>query len=105
MAASILQGALPKNEAGKKAAKELIAKNEAEYEDRAVALGNGLLYPKTKGHEGEGSGRLFELRRLLYESRWSSALFDTRRWVRDLETAYEKSWTCWVNGEGGDINL
>jgi predicted O-linked N-acetylglucosamine transferase (SPINDLY family) len=46
-----------------------------------------------------------ELRKLLFESRWTSALFDTKRWVRDLETAYEKAWSNWVAGEGGDIEL
>ncbi|KAI9693220.1 MAG: hypothetical protein M1822_005216 [Bathelium mastoideum] len=53
----------------------------------------------------KGTGRLFELRRLLYEARWSSALFDTKRWVRDLEDAYEIAWQRWVDGTGGDIFL
>ncbi|KAI9695075.1 MAG: hypothetical protein M1820_008937 [Bogoriella megaspora] len=51
------------------------------------------------------TGRLFELRKLLYESRWTSALFDTKRWVRDLEDAYEIAWERWVEGVGGDIFL
>ena len=53
----------------------------------------------------KGTGRLFELRKLLYEARWSSALFDTKRWVRDLEDAYEIAWDRWVGGVGGDIFL
>jgi predicted O-linked N-acetylglucosamine transferase (SPINDLY family) len=48
---------------------------------------------------------LAELRRLLYEARWTSALFDTRRWVRDLEEVYWVSWGRWERGEGGDIWL
>jgi hypothetical protein len=52
-----------------------------------------------------GVGRLAELRRLLFESKWSCALFDTRRWVRDLEEAYEIAWGRWERGEGGDIYL
>jgi hypothetical protein len=32
-------------------------------------------------------------------------LFDTQRWVRDLEDAYEEAWRRWVSGEGGDIVL
>jgi hypothetical protein len=52
-----------------------------------------------------GGGRLAELRRLLFESKWSCALFDTRRWVRDLEEAYEIAWGRWERGEGGDIYL
>lgn len=100
MAASILKGALPANEAGRLAAKELVAANEEEYEEQAVRLGKGCVY---EGHRAKG--RLAELRRLLYEARWTSALFDTKRWVRDLEDAYWISWGMWERGEGGDIWL
>lgn len=105
MAASILQGALPKTVEGEQAAVDLIAGSEAEYEDLAVRLGKSLEYGKELLGQGKGTGRLMELRRILYEHRWTSALFDTRRWVRDLEEAYEKAWQRWVDGEGGDIWL
>jgi hypothetical protein len=42
---------------------------------------------------------------MLFHARWSSALFDTQRWTRDLEDAYEEAWRRWVEGEGGDIWL
>jgi hypothetical protein len=100
MAASILKGALPRNEEGKRAAKDLIASNEEDYEEMAVKLASDYHY---EGHKAKG--RLSELRKLLYESRWTSALFDTRRWVRDLEDSYEIAWKRWVRGEGGDIWL
>jgi predicted O-linked N-acetylglucosamine transferase (SPINDLY family) len=100
MAASILKGALPKNEEGKQAAKELIASNEEEYEHMAVRLGRGCVY-----HGHRATGRLSELRKILYEARWTSALFDTTRWVRDLEDAYEIAWKRWEDGVGGDIWL
>jgi predicted O-linked N-acetylglucosamine transferase (SPINDLY family) len=100
MAASILKGALPKGAAGDQAAKELIASSEEEYEAFAVKLAKGLKY---NGHRPVG--RLAELRRLLYEARWTSTLFDTKRWVRDLEEAYGIAWGRWVRGEGGDIDL
>lgn len=100
MAASILKSALPKSPAGAQAAKELIARSEEEYEALAVALAKGLHYA---GHRPVG--RLAELRKMLYEARWCSPLFDTRRWVRDLEDAYEIAWKKWVKGEGGDIDL
>ncbi|KAF2089441.1 glycosyltransferase family 41 protein [Saccharata proteae CBS 121410] len=100
MAASILKGALPNNEAGKQAATELIAKDEEDYEEKAIRLGKTIKY---EGHRARG--RLSDLRKLLYEARWSSALFDTARWVRDLEEAYDKAWNAWVKGEGGDIWL
>ncbi|KAI9771860.1 MAG: hypothetical protein M1840_001630 [Geoglossum simile] len=105
IAASILRGALPKTAEGCKAADELIVGNEDEYEKRAVQLGNGLCYPTGPEQQGKGKGRLVELRRTLYESRWTSALFDTRRWVNDLEVAYGEAWRKWVAGEGGDIWL
>jgi predicted O-linked N-acetylglucosamine transferase (SPINDLY family) len=100
MAASILKGALPKNDAGKQAAKDLIAGGEEEYEEMAVRLGSDCVY---RGHKGYG--RLNQLRQILYESRWSSALFDTKRWVKDLEDAYDIAWKRWVDGAGGDIWL
>jgi predicted O-linked N-acetylglucosamine transferase (SPINDLY family) len=105
MAASILQGALPKTAEGKAAATELIANSDEEYEERAVALGDDLVYSTKPEEVGIGQGRLVELRKLLYESRWTSALFDTRRWVRDIEAAYAEAWRKWVAGEGGDIWL
>ncbi|KAK3947983.1 glycosyl transferase family 41-domain-containing protein [Pseudoneurospora amorphoporcata] len=133
MAASILKGALPKNEAGRQAADDLIAGGEYEYENRAIKLANGLTYELVvdgfpmSGNNGAGGasagggdgghddyrasyygkpvGRLAELRKLLWESKWTCALFDTRRWVRDLENAYDMAWQRWVDGVGGDIYL
>ncbi|KAK1756904.1 family 41 putative glycosyltransferase [Echria macrotheca] len=104
MAASILKGALPKGPQGERAAAELIAADDAEYENFAIQLASSLRYDTTRGF-GEGSGRLAEMRRLLWESKWTCALFDTRRWVRDLEDAYEEAWRRFVAGEGGDIYL
>ena len=105
MAASILRGALPRNSQGERAAQELIASSEEEYEERAVELGANLIYSTKADQLGLGQGRLVELRRLLYESRTTSALFDTKRWVQDLEEAYAKAWGHWVNGAAGDIWL
>lgn len=104
MAASILKGALPKGVEGEQAAAELIAADEAEYEETAIRLASTLSYNTSWGF-GQGAGRLADLRRLLWKSKWSCALFDTRRWVRDLEDAYEEAWRRWVAGEGGDIYL
>lgn len=103
MAASILLGALPKDEEGKRAAGELVATGEEDYEEKAVALAMGLTY--AQGAKGKGLGRLMELRRMLFRARWSSALFDTGRWTRDLEDAYDEAWKRWVQGTGGDIWL
>ncbi|KAK4228239.1 glycosyl transferase family 41-domain-containing protein [Podospora fimiseda] len=110
MAASILKGALPKGRRGEEAAKELIAADEDEYETFALRLVNDMQYRLAWASDGEGSygqgvGRLADLRKLLWESKWTCALFDTRRWVRDLEDAYDAAWRKWELGEGGDIYL
>jgi predicted O-linked N-acetylglucosamine transferase (SPINDLY family) len=105
MAASILRGALPKTNEGERAARELTASDEVEYEEAAIRLAKGLRYQMTEAGYGEGHGRLAELRYLLHKSKWSCALFDTHRWVADLELAYEEAWRRWVEGRGGDIYL
>lgn len=105
MAASILRGALPKSAEGQQAALELIADGETEYEDQATELAGGLTYVMTDEGYGRGTGRLAEIRKLLWDSKWKCGLFDTRRWVNDLERAYEEAWRRWVAGKGGDIYL
>lgn len=103
MAASILTSALPQNEAGRQAASELICSTDEEYEETAIKLGSSLKYPP--GGNGRGTGRLVDLRQMLFTNRWRSRLFDTRRWVSDLEDAYDAVWKQWVRGEEGDIWL
>ncbi|KAG9244167.1 glycosyltransferase family 41 protein [Calycina marina] len=105
MAASILQGALPKNAEGFQAAEELIANDDDQYEDFAIKLASLFSYKVNAKGVGVGTGRLGEMRKLLYDSRWTCALFDTKRWVSDLEDAYDEAWRRWVAGEGGDIYL
>lgn len=105
MAASILKGALPRTEEGVAAAADLIARSDTEYEHMAANLAGGLTYDMTDDGWGKGRGRLAEIRKVLWDNRWRCALFDTRRWVRDVETAYEETWRRWATGEGGDIYL
>lgn len=109
MAGSIVSSALPLGPEGDRARGELLVKSAREYEERAVELGRGLKYLKDTefGDAGvrKGEGRLMQLRRMFWEGRWESRLFDTRRWVRDVETAYEIAWSRWERGQGGDIWL
>lgn len=100
IAASILRAAVPQTSAGRAMANSLIVSSEQEYEDRAVELVSRLVYDN-----GRGVGELGDIRKVLFEHRWQSALFDTKRWVRDLEDAYIEAWRRWVHGEGGDIYL
>ncbi|KAI9718171.1 MAG: hypothetical protein M1828_006803 [Chrysothrix sp. TS-e1954] len=105
IAAGILAGAVDrKTPEGAKAWSELVAGDMEEYEQRAVRLGRGLKYKL--GKDGmNADGRLVELRELLWRGRWTCPLFDTQRWVSDLELAYEEAWRRWVDGRGGDIYL
>lgn len=112
IAASILKGALPKDAEGKQAVAELIAADENEYEKSAIRLASSTTYRLKRYNNngtdelyGEGSGRLSDLRKLLWINRWTCGLFDTRRWVSDLEDAYDVAWRRWVTGERGDIYL
>lgn len=103
MASSILSSAVPDSEAGQKAREELIATSDEDYENKAIRLCLGFQY--ARGGSGRAVGRLSELRKMLFEHRWESRLFNTRRWVGDLEEAYERVWKKWVNGEEEDIWL
>lgn len=103
MASSILTSALPASEAGRQARSELVASSDEDYESKAIRLCSDLRY--LPGGQGRGEGRLVEMRRMIFLNRWQSKLFDTRRWVNDLENAYEKVWDAWVRGEEGDIWL
>ncbi|KAJ5573414.1 uncharacterized protein N7459_007841 [Penicillium hispanicum] len=103
MASSILSSALPASESGQRARNELIALSDDDYENKAIRLCMDLQY--IPGGEGRASGRLAEMRQMLFLQRYQNKLFDTARWVRDLEEAYEAVWAQWVNGEEGDIWL
>ena len=130
MAGSIVGSALPEGPEGDIARAELIKEKEIDYEMEAIKLAGSLKYtmdgfPRsptmTPGGEkekdgitktkvsmdmsGRGEGRLMDLRKMLWSHRWESRLFDTRRWVRDVEKAYWAVWQKWVKGEGGDVYL
>lgn len=45
-----------------------------------------------------GKGRLNELRRMLFLERDRSPLFDTKRWVRNVEQGLEVAWDRWTSG-------
>lgn len=105
MAASILKGALPKSEEGVQVASELITTTEEDYEAMAIKLAAGLEYPVTSTGQTRSTGRLAEMRKVLWDSKWTCGLFDTRRWVRDVESAYDEAWKRWETGKGGDIYL
>lgn len=103
MASSILSSAIPNTESGNRAREELIASSDDDYEKKAIRLCMDLKY--VPGGSGRATGRLADMRQMLFLQRYTNKLFDTARWVRDLEDAYEAVWAQWVNGEEGDIWL
>lgn len=119
MASSIVSSAFPGSRAGDQARRDLIVQSEEEYQQHAVELANGMKYyrptqlrsPLTMSPGSmapsvpRGRGRLLELRRMLWEGRWTSRLFDTKRWVRDVEKAYWEAWKHWEQGGSRDIWL
>ncbi|EXJ92771.1 hypothetical protein A1O3_01323 [Capronia epimyces CBS 606.96] len=109
MAGSIVASALPEGREGDAARRDLLVRGEKEYIDMATKLARGLQYPTASSAAGQkvgwGKGRLVDLRRMLWEGRWTSRLFNTKRWVRDVEQAYWAAWEKWERGEGGDIWL
>lgn len=103
MASSILSSALPNTDLGRQAQTELIASSDEDYEEKAIRLCTSTQY--VPGGNGRARGRLSDLREMIFSERRGSRLFDTARWVRDLEDAYEQVWKRWVEGEEGDIWL
>lgn len=72
----------------------MVVNSMKEYEQRAVELANSLSYDAN----GRGRGELQSLRRRLIESRDKMPLFDTLKWTRDVESAYQEMWRRWVEG-------
>ncbi|RMD44661.1 hypothetical protein DV735_g481, partial [Chaetothyriales sp. CBS 134920] len=113
MCGSIVSSAFPLGAKGDEARGDLVVSSEHEYEQSAIKLARGLKYLSPEVEHalgqpvasGRGTGRLMDLRRMLWEGRWESRLFDTARWVRDTERAYWAAWRKWERGEAGDIWL
>lgn len=89
--------------------KEMIVRSGEEYERRALALASGLTYdilpplnvdvnlPEARVQR-RGKGELAQLRRKLFLSREQSPLFDTKRWVENMEKGLTEAWKQWVRG-------
>ncbi|ORZ36219.1 glycosyl transferase family 41-domain-containing protein [Catenaria anguillulae PL171] len=56
-------------------------------------------------HRLDTIGELYDLKRALFLTRESSPLFDTLRWVRNLETGYEMAWSALEQGTLAMDNL
>lgn len=66
---------------------EMVVSSQKEYEEKAVALG--------LDHE-----KRMRLRFELKQRRLSCPLFDTERWVRDLEKVFYRMWEFHCDGGG-----
>ncbi|CAG8469913.1 6379_t:CDS:2 [Paraglomus occultum] len=91
--------------------KGMTVTNMKEYEERAVQLVRSVKYiykeysakdiPKRWHRVGEGE--LIEMRKKLFLGREKSALFDTPRYVKDMEKGFTIAWRQWINGEEKNI--
>lgn len=70
---------------------ELPSRNE-------IALANAGPQAPAGAVSRRGHGALSDLRRELFLSRDTNRLFDTRRWIRNLERGYAEAWRRWVLG-------
>lgn len=83
--------------------KHMVVHSREEYEERAVALASASYYPDAERTDG-GAGlasqglTLLHLRRCLFLTRETMPLFDTQRWVKNLEKGYIAAWKRWVDG-------
>ncbi|KAI9298100.1 TPR-like protein [Neoconidiobolus thromboides FSU 785] len=102
----------------------MVTESEEAYADQAVKLALSVKYRYLEGTDNEivlnrlglssssrlppdngikknrriGHGELIELRKALFLTRDYSRLFDTPRWVKNLEHGYLEAWKRWENG-------
>ena len=86
---------------------QMVVHSREEYEERAVALASahwGSNFDRLSfglnGGEAEfvSDSELLNLRRSLFLTRDTMPLFDTRRWVKNLEKGFVAAWKRWVDG-------
>lgn len=85
--------------------KHMVVHSREEYEERAVALASAhwamIVQERSFGGEAElvsEGSELLNLRRCLFLTRDTMPLFDTQRWVKNLEKGYVAAWKRWVDG-------
>lgn len=80
----------------------MVVNNLKEYEERAVSWAIGVEYLLVKDSSGQEylkpCGDVVNLRRNLFLNRDRMPLYDTQRWVRNIEKAYIEAWRRWVAG-------
>lgn len=89
---------------------QMIVASPGEYEARAIAYAQGLSYDFHLARsdappdaidsrpQKRGRGALSNLRKGLFLSRETSPLFDTQRWVRNMEKGLVIAWERWASG-------
>ncbi|CAL1695844.1 unnamed protein product [Somion occarium] len=81
---------------------QMVVNNLQDYEERAVTWANGVEYQSTQKPSGSTfmrpKGDVITLRRNLFLNRDKMPLFDTQRWVRNIEKGYTEVWRRWVAG-------
>ncbi|KAH9469778.1 hypothetical protein Pst134EA_007055 [Puccinia striiformis f. sp. tritici] len=89
----------------------MIATSMEDYKERAIQFGRSVRYiPRQQTRTGTGGymsgelveGGLIELRQRLFFNREKSALFDTVRWTRNLESGLWEAWKRFVEGSDSE---
>jgi len=95
---------------------KMTATSESEYEDLAVRYALGTTWKYVRDDElpfvlpqapvsyqssihRMGYGEIMDIRKHLFLKRDRSILYDTPRWVRNLEKSYKQIWQRWVSGQ------
>lgn len=93
ISSSIVNAGFSQDSVGRGMASRLIVKDENEYEKRVIEFGSS-----DSGHR-----ELMAIRKTLFETRFTSRLFDTQRYVQNLETAFAQAWLNWTENKHQDI--
>ncbi|KAI9143180.1 glycosyl transferase family 41-domain-containing protein [Paraphysoderma sedebokerense] len=91
---------------------EMVVGSELEYEERCVELASTVRLRTENILTKHGAiqhvttdGQLYDLKRKLWKTREASRLFDTKRWVMNLEKGMLKAWNSWEDGSLGLANI
>ena len=81
----------------------MIATSLSDYEARAVAFARSLAFVQDtqigpEDCERRATGEIVDLRRNLFLNRDHMPLFDTARWVLNLEKGFREVWRRWASG-------
>lgn len=93
ISSSIVNAGFSQDAVGRSMANRLIVGDENEYEKRVIEFGSS----------DTGRRELMNIRKTLFDTRFTSRLFDTQRYVKNLENAFAQAWLNWTENKHQDI--